>query len=142
MVHALHEAHRVLKIGGRLIDLEPADRDRKVLARPGGVWHVIGKIFVDDPDLRSAGRALAQVVEQGIYRKVSSRAFRIRRYFRTRRDWREYLDGLTVSKPEPGLVQKIDATFKSRPDMRIALEFDLILRVLKKNEQPRPRVQS
>jgi hypothetical protein len=138
MVHALHEAYRVLKVGGRLIDLEPADRDRKALARPGGAWHAIGKIFVDYADVRSAGRALTQVVEQGIYRKVSSRAFRIRQYFRTRRDWREYLGGLTVSKPEPGLVQKIDAMFKSHPDdTQIAVEFDLMLRVLKKNEQPR-----
>ena len=138
MVHALHEAHRVLKVRGRLIDLEPADRDRKVLACSGGAWHALGKILVDDPDLRGAARALAQVVKHGIYRQVSSRAFRIRRYCRTRRDWREYLDGLTVSKPEPGLVQKIDALFKSHPeDMQIALEFDLMLRVLKKNEQPR-----
>jgi hypothetical protein len=57
----------------------------------------------------------------------------VRRHFSLLQDWREYLDGLTSSRPEPGLIENVRVAFRSNAGhVRIIVEMDLTFRVLKK----------
>ena len=48
MVHALREAHRVLKPREQLVDLRPADRDTQVLSMARQASRLLGRIPVDE----------------------------------------------------------------------------------------------
>ena len=134
MVHALREAHRVLQSHGRLVDLRPADRDRQVRIYARRAWQPLGRILVNDVDVRAADGALERAVDRGLYYPVASRTLRVRRHFSTLRDWREYLAGLTSSRPEPGLQERVHQAFRSSAGLRrIVVEIDLTLRVLTKD---------
>ncbi len=133
MVHALCEAQRVLKPRGLLLDLRPADQDHQVFSRARGVWHRLGRILVDDADVRAADRALVRVVERGLYLPISSHNFRVRRHFSALRDWREYVGGFTSSRPEPGLLQNVRQAFRLQGAVgRVVVEINMTLRVLQK----------
>jgi len=134
MEHTLREAHRVLQPHGRLVDLRPADRDRQVLIYARRALQPLGRILVNDVDVRAADGALERLVDRGLYRFVSTRTFRVRRHFSTLRDWREYVDGLTSSRLEPGLPGRVLQAFRSSAGLRrIVVEIDLTLRVLTKD---------
>ncbi len=133
MVHALREAHRVLKPRGLLVDLRPADQDRQVFSRARAVWKPLGRILVNDADVRAADRALERAVDRGLYHPVSGRAFRVRRHFLSPRDWREYVDDLSLGRPGPGLLENARQAFRLHGSLvRIVVEMGLTLRVLKK----------
>src|SRR5437667_8579038 len=122
MVHAHREAHRVLQPHGRLVDLRPADREREVFRYTRRVQQPLGHILVNDADVRSADAALKRIVDRGLYYPVASRTLRVRRHFSSLRDWREYLDGLTSSRPGPGLMENVRQAFEQRaPHTRIVI---------------------
>lgn len=96
MVHALHEAHRVLRPRGILVDARP---DSRVLAyvehqTPRG-YRVIGRLatardtLVDD---RASDRALASVMDEGMFRSLKARTFWHRVHFDDLRSLQDYLN--------------------------------------------------
>src|SRR4030095_9300804 len=94
MVHALQEAHRVLKPSGSLIDLRPAPKHRRVgLETADGGWQLVGVMREKFDDDRAANRAVAQVVRKGLFRRTTSVEFDLARVMDTPDDFREWLDG-------------------------------------------------
>lgn len=127
MVDALHQAHRVLRPGGLLIDARPdshklalvehLDRGRR---RPVGTVNTSRETLGDD---RTSDRAVARVKREGLFRSRGARGFMHRiafaslpalqlylddhlRFVRrarwsvdgaTRRRWRD--DGFTITRP-------------------------------------------
>src|SRR5574341_1095642 len=61
MVHALREAHRVLKPNSLLIDLRPAAIHRQVGIVRAGCYQLLGTMREKLGDDRAANRAVAQV---------------------------------------------------------------------------------
>jgi len=91
MVHALHEAHRVLKPHGTLIDLRPAPKHRRVGLSDGRHWQLVGVMrekFVDDI---AANRAVARVLREGLYQRESQIDFDLDRVMDTIADFRVWL---------------------------------------------------
>lgn len=81
MVDALHEAHRVLRQGGLLIDARP---DSRRLTR---VWHmgdrpaVVGTVGTERETLgddRASDRAIALVRREGLFRGIRAGGFTYR----------------------------------------------------------------
>lgn len=92
MVDALHEAHRVLREGGLLIDARPDSR------RLAGVEHgsrVVGTINTSTETLgddRASDRAIARVKREGLFRSLRHGGFVHRVAFGGLPDLHRYLD--------------------------------------------------
>lgn len=96
MVDALHEAHRVLRPGGVLIDARPDSRRRaRVLhaagtrMRPAGTVNTSRETAGDD---RSSDRAVAKVKRAGLFRSIRTGGFLHLVRFDGIRELQDYLD--------------------------------------------------
>lgn len=68
MVHALHEAQRVLQPDGILFDLRPAPVHRRVGIQSGAGYQEIGAMREDLTDDYFANRAVKQVLREGLFK--------------------------------------------------------------------------
>jgi SAM-dependent methyltransferase len=118
MVHALQEAHRVLRSGGVLVDLRPAPVHRRVGVFHAGEVHVLASMREDlEPD-RQATRALARAIEGGLFRRDWSTRFECRRWMDSIGDLRKFLDefprlGQPLPPHEP-LVRRVKRELAQR----------------------------
>ena len=80
MVHALEEAHRMLRPSGRLIEIHPSREVPFVLVRTDGrvAFVEADPGFDYDDDLEKAERAVAAVLGKGIFVLEHSRRFELR----------------------------------------------------------------
>ena len=136
MVHALYEAHRVLKPNGLLIDLRPASIHRRVgISRADGYqlsW-VMRETFEDD---RAADRAVAQVMAERRFKAAGRTRFTCNRTMDTLDEFREWLTGF-VKKGEfqshDWLVRRVGhALDAANGKTGIVVSGPLTLRVLRK----------
>src|SRR5262245_36498274 len=111
MVHALLEAHRVLKPNGILIDLRPAAVHRRVgIVDSDGYrlsW-MMRETFEDD---LAADRAVAKVTSQGRFKARSRTRFPCYRVMDTMDDFRTWLDDFIEKGKFPShdwLVQRLE----------------------------------
>ncbi len=138
MVHALHEAHRVLKSNGVLIDLRPALEHRRVGIVADGAWHAIGLMREDFADDRAANRAVRRVLAQGLFFEVSRRTLDLDRIAGTPEDFRGWLEDSvwrgTLSRHD-WLIQRVERAWAKAPEgARIVVRGPLTLGVLTKRE--------
>jgi hypothetical protein len=144
MVHALHEAWRVLKPNGLLIDLRPATVHRRVgLLRAGEVqWlGVMRERFDDD---RAANRAVAEVVRQGLFKRQGWKRFEFHRTFDNVAEFGAWLDefmSLGKLPPHDWLLRRLEGAFCAALDTqrgraKILISAPLDLRVLQKRPRP------
>jgi hypothetical protein len=68
MVHALHEAQRVLQPDGILFDLRPAPVHRRVGIQSNAKYQEIGAMREDLTDDYLANRAVKQVLRNGLFK--------------------------------------------------------------------------
>ena len=136
MVHALREAHRVLKGEGLLIDLRPAAVHRRVGLNEGDAYRlrwVMRETFVDD---LAANRAVSQVVREGWFKAEGRTRFPCYRVFDTLDEFQEWLaDFVERGKCEPHewLVRMLERKLKAANDKTgIVVSAPLDLRFLKK----------
>jgi len=91
MVHALREAHRVLRPDGILVDLRPAPVHRRVGLGQGRRWRLVGVMREEFDEDRAADRAVAQALREGLFRRGARAEFLLDREMDTMDDFRAWL---------------------------------------------------
>src|SRR5262245_20692137 len=98
MVHALTEAHRVLKVNGILIDLRPAARHRRAGLGEGNGWKQVGVMRENFDDDVASDRAVKQVICEGLFNQEKLIEFDLDRVMDTLQDFRAWLDDFSTDK--------------------------------------------
>jgi hypothetical protein len=138
MVHALHEAHRVLRTDGLLIDLRPGAVHRRVGIAQGGRHQHLGTLREKLDDDRAANHAVAQVLREGLFQTEWRTQFDCRRVMNSPDDFRMFLDEFTTlfKKDFPShdwLYRRVETAFnKTRGRKEIVISGPLVLRLLRK----------
>jgi hypothetical protein len=139
MVHALHEAQRVLKPDGRLIDLRPMHIHRRVGISQAGIHHQIGIMREKFDDDLAADRAVAQVRREGSFKLEERIQFNCNRVMDTFKEFKDWLTEFTVLKDMPShewLLDKVNRALMEKPGkFKIVCSIPLKLQVLRKQAE-------
>lgn len=138
MVHALHEAWRVLKPNGLMIDLRPAPVHRRVAVARAGRHRPLGAMREKFDDDLAADRAVAHVVRDGLFNADVRIRFGCNRTMDSLDEFQEWIDEfvqLGNLSPHTWLVRRVERALNvkgSKP--KIVVSGPLVLRVLRKSE--------
>ena len=136
MVHALHEAHRVLKPNGILIDLRPAAAHRRVGLSQGDTYLALGVMREKLDDDRAADKAVEHVMREKFFRAEGRTRFACSRVMDSLVEFQKWLDysiKLRKLPPHDWLVRKVElARHLAGGKTRIVVSGPLTLGVLKK----------
>src|SRR6185295_9632662 len=133
MVHALRETHRVLKTDGLLLDLRPGPVHRRIGIEVDGQYEqlaIMGEQLLDD---YAANRAVAEVIQEGLFKPVSRTQFNCNRTMALR-DFASWLADFADDRaaPQERLLQTITRAYKSRSKRKkIVVKGPLVLKVLR-----------
>ena len=111
MVHALYEAHRVLKPKGVLIDLRPAAAHRRVGIGKGRHWQFVAVLREPLNDDWAANRAVAKVVRDGLFIRKRHTEFSLDRTLDTSDEFRTWLDDFVQRQNLPSqewLIKRVE----------------------------------
>jgi hypothetical protein len=137
MVHALTEAHRVLKRDGVLIDLRPAASHRRAGLGEGKQWKQVGAMRENFDDDLAAERAVKQVIRDGWFRLESLVKFDLDRLMDTLPDFRVWLDDFPGDRmpSHDWLYRRVErALAKKKAGTKIAVRGLMRLGVMRKSE--------
>ncbi len=138
MVHALKEAHRVLKPEGILIDLRPAPAHRQLGIGEGRSWQHIGSLHEILDDDHAADAAVARVVKEGYFRAGRRTQFQLDRVMDTVADVREWLADFDQRHELPShdpLLQRLEHRMaRLKKPVKIAIRGPMMLGILRKND--------
>ena len=136
MVHALRETYRVLKTDGLLLDLRPGPVHRCIGIEVDGHYEqlaIMGEQLHDD---YAANRAVAEVIQEGLFKPVSRTQFNCNRMMALRdfANWlADFADDRAASQER--LIKTITRAYKSRGKRKkIVVKGPLVLKVLRKME--------
>ena len=136
MVHALREAHRVLKPNGVLLDVRPGLQHRRVGIARAGRWRVLATMREPLDDDRAANRAVAHVLRTGLFRREGYLQFDLKRHLDTLEDFRAWIDEfiqLFKLPPHDWLVERVQhALAEKHGQVKIVVRGPLEIRVMKK----------
>lgn len=135
MVHALHEAHRVLKRDGVLLDLRPAARHRRVGLGEGADWRLVGVMREEFDDDYAADAAVREVLRDGLFREETRFEFDLERVLDSLEDFRPWLDEfvrLSKMSSHTWLLNRVERAIHQRPGHKIVVHGPLQLGVLKR----------
>src|SRR4030067_285792 len=136
MVHALSEAHRVLKPNGLLLDLRPGPKHRRVGISRRGRWRAVGATRESFEDDRAANAAVARVLRQGLFRRERRMKFDLYRYMNTLEDFRAWIDEFVKLGDLPShdwLIERVEhALHEERGQAKIAVRGPLEMRVMRR----------
>ena len=136
MVHALHEAHRVLKPDGILVDLRPAAVHRRVGVVCKGSYRELGSMREKFDDDLAANRAVAQILQEGLFKTEWHTQFDCRRVMDTLDEFRTWIDEFVqLGKLPDWLTEEVERALNvSRGKTKIVASGPLVMRVLRKKE--------
>ena len=138
MVHALHEANRVLKPNGVLIDLRPAPVHRRVGIEVAGDFKQVARMSEKFDEDYAANNAVAEVIREGIFKPQARLRFDCKRVMGSLKDFHLWLDEFVMMaglSSQEKLFQKVERAYKSTLGRkRIVIRAPLILRALQKIE--------
>ena len=135
MVHALTEAHRVLKPDGILLDLRPAASHRRAGLGEGERWKQVGVMRENFDDDIASDRAVKQVIRDGIFKQEKLIEFDLDRVMDTLPDFRAWLDDFWTDKlpSHDWLYRRVErALTKEKAGTKIAVRGLMRLRVMLK----------
>jgi SAM-dependent methyltransferase len=136
MVHALREAHRVLKPNGILVDLRPAAVHRRVGVVCNGDYRQLGSMREKFDDDWAANRAVARILHEGLFKTDWRTQFDCRRVMDTVDEFRSWVDDFVRLGDLPShdwLIEEVESALKaSRGKTKIVARGPLVMRVLRK----------
>jgi hypothetical protein len=135
MVHALHEAQRVLQPDGILFDLRPAPVHRRVAIQSDAGYQEIGVMGEDLTDDYFANRAVKQVVRAGLFKPEKFTQFNCNRVMDSFNEFHAWiLDFLTRNQlpSQERLLHRVERAYQALPGKkRILVHAPLMLRRLR-----------
>jgi hypothetical protein len=140
MVHALKEAHRVLKPNGLLIDLRPAPAHRRLGLGEGRRWRETGPLHEVLDDDFAADAAVEKMIRNG-YLGVERRArFQLDRVMDSMDEARDFMEDFDQRRDIPSHAALLDELEQQRAQLakpdRITVRGPMKLVVLRKLEPP------
>ena len=136
MVHALREAHRVLRPGGIVMDLRPAAKHRRIGLGRGRGWRLAGVMRESFDKDHAADRAVADVVRAGLFDRGASVELAVDREMDTLDDflgWLKEFGGRRPLASHAWLIDKLNRRLAAR-NAPIVVRGILKLQVLQKAE--------
>ena len=136
MVHALHEVHRVLKPDGILVDLRPVAVHRRVGVVCKGSYRELGSMREKFDDDLAANRAVAQILQEGLFKTEWRTQFDCRRVMDTLDEFRTWINEFVqLGKLPDWLIEEVECALNvSRGKTKIVASGPLVMRVLRKKE--------
>jgi hypothetical protein len=137
MVHALHEAQRVLQPNGILFDLRPAPVHRRVGIQSLAGVQEIGAMREDLTDDYFANRAVKQVLREGLFKSEKFTQFNCNRVMDSLKEFQTWLLDFTTlgrerSSAHDWLSERVERTYQAIPGKKkIIVHSPLILRRLR-----------
>lgn len=137
MVHALREAHRVLKPDGLLLDVRPAPTHRRVgLSSRARLWKLVAPMRESLDDDRAANAAVKTAIGEGLFKRVSYASLDIKRHVDSMSDFRTWLQEFSTCRafpPHDWMVRKVETALASTSQTRkIVVRGPIEIRVLRK----------
>jgi hypothetical protein len=133
MVHALREAHRVLKLNGLLFDLRPGLKHRRVGLFRAGRWHLVGTMRENFSDDRAANAAVTLILCEGLFEREKQMQLDLKRYLDTLKDLRAWLDEYSKLGRHDWLHKRVQrALLKESGETKIVVRGPLELNVMRK----------
>jgi SAM-dependent methyltransferase len=140
MVHALQEAHRVLKPNGILIDLRPTAEHRRLGLGEGRSWRPFASLHEVLDDDHAADAAVAEVLRRRYFRRERSFTFQLDRVMDTPQELRAWMADLNDRKnlaAHAALLKRFDRMYAQlEHPPRITVRGPLRLAVLRKLSGP------
>ena len=140
MVHALKEAHRVLKPNGLLIDLRPAPAHRRVGLGEGRRWRAVCALHEILDEDYAADAAIAQMVRLGYFHAEQRLRFQLERVMDTMDEIRDWLGEFDTRRQLPTHAPLLDRVERERARLprpeKITVRGPMKLGVLKKLQPP------
>jgi hypothetical protein len=118
MVHALQEAHRVLRPGGILLDIRPAAAHRRVGLGEGRAWRLVGTMREPLDEDRRADRAVGRMVRRGLFRRTRREHTLLERVMDGMEDfhaWMEEFNQRRILASHAWLVRRLERGLRDRP---------------------------
>ena len=135
MVHALHEAQRVLKPNGILLDLRPAPVHRRVGIRSDAGYQELGVMRENLEDDYAANRAVKQVLREGLFKSENYLEFNCNRVLDRLTEFRIWLADFEERGRIPTQAWLLDRVERAYPNIpgrkKIVVSAPLILRRLR-----------
>ncbi len=136
MVHALSEAHRVLKPGGILVDLRPAPAHRQIGLGAGRTWQPVAALQEQLDDDYAANGAVASVVGLGLFKPERRKRFVLDRVMDSVEELRDFIADFDTRRDLPSqapLVDRLERRYrKQRRPGKVAVRGPMHLGVLRK----------
>src|SRR5687768_1644784 len=131
MVHALTEAHRVLKPQHLLLDLRPAPLHRRVGLLRAGRFQALSDMREDFTDDHAANRAVDHVLRAGLFSLEARTQFQARRQMDTLAELRAWLTDFP--QPHDWLIPIVaGALAAKRARWKIVVTGPVVLQVLRR----------
>ncbi len=136
MVHALQEAHRVLKPGGALIDLRPAPAHRRLGIGTGRAWRFVGELHEILDDDYAASAAVDRMVSEGYLQPEKRLVFQLDRVMDNLQEVRDFIDEFDQRRdlpPHTALLERLQRRYERAPrSAKLAVRGPMHLAVLRK----------
>ena len=136
MVHALHQAYRVLQPNGILFDLRPTPVHRRVDIQSDAGIQAIGVMREDLTDDYMANQAVKQVIREGLFKSEKFTQFNCNRVMDSFKEFHVWLADFVSRNPIPShdwLLERVECEYQAIPGKKkIIVHAPLMLRQLRK----------